>query len=56
MKCKETIKFGDDFGDNVCTMYCGLEEGHLGEHKESGQMQGKQYVVCWENLESKKGV
>ena len=51
-RCKATIKFGDDFGDNDTTFHCQLEEGHSGKHKEVGDMgyppEKRPYVLEWE--------
>jgi hypothetical protein len=33
--CPETLEIGDDYGDNVATMHCQLEEGHEGRHQET---------------------
>lgn len=49
--CKANIVFGDDNGDNDCTFNCELEEGHKHDHKESGTMDGKKYILTWENEE-----
>lgn len=51
-RCKATIKFGDDFGDNSCTFHCQLEAGHEGSHKEAGDMGygvlPMPYTLTWE--------
>ena len=49
MKCKSTIEFGDDFGDNSFTFHCQKEEGHNGEHKEEGDMYGQPYILKWKD-------
>ena len=49
-KCSSTIVFGDDHGDNVCTMHCQLEEGHAGLCMETGDINGQRYTVIWERL------
>lgn len=47
--CGATIQFGDDFGDNPCTMVCKLPSGHEGKHKEVGNLSGNRpYEVTWE--------
>ena len=51
--CKATIKFGDDFGDNVCTFHCELPKGHKGPHKEEGDLWEKHYIVIWYTKETK---
>jgi len=51
-KCKATIRFSDDFGDNETTCHCQLGEGHIGKHREAGDMgYGKKhvpYILEWE--------
>lgn len=51
-KCKATIVFGDDFGDNVSTFHCQLEVGHEGCHREIGDMGygviPMPYTLTWE--------
>ena len=51
-KCKATIKFGDDFGDNTSTFHCQLEAGHNGLHSEVGDMGygviRMPYTLTWE--------
>jgi hypothetical protein len=37
-RCRATIVFGDDFGDNSTTFHCQLIKGHDGPHQESGDM------------------
>ena len=46
-KCKETMKFGDDYGDNDCTFHCQLEKDHEGNHRETGNLYGEEYVLEW---------
>lgn len=46
-KCKSTMEFGDDLGDNSCTFHCQLESGHEGRHKESGVLYKRPYSVEW---------
>ena len=48
-KCKATIAFGDDFGDNECTFRCKLEKGHSGKHKVDGWLYGQKYILEWED-------
>ena len=48
-KCKSTIEFGDDFGDNSTTFHCQLESGHNGDHVEKGDMYGVPYELKWKN-------
>lgn len=49
MTCGATLVMGDDFGDNSCTMHCGLDAGHTGDHKEIGSLYGDNpYRVTWE--------
>jgi len=48
-KCRNTIQFGDDYGDNETTFHCELEKGHKGKCKESGQTNDKFYYLEWEN-------
>jgi len=48
-KCKSTIEFGDDFGDNTTTFHCQLERGHDGDHIEKGDMYGVPYEIKWKN-------
>jgi len=48
-KCKSTISFGDDFGDNETTFHCRLESGHDGDHIEKGDMYGVPYEIKWKN-------
>lgn len=45
MKCKATIDFGDNFGDNTTTFHCGLDEGHSGMHEEKGDMGSEVYKM-----------
>lgn len=52
-KCKATIEFGDDFGDNITTFHCRLEKGHTGSHCETGHQQQGLYVLSWVNKEKK---
>lgn len=51
-KCKATLVFGDDFGDNCCTFHCQLEAGHDGLHKETGDVGygviPVPYTLTWE--------
>ncbi len=49
VSCPAFIEFGDDFGDNVTTFRCGLEDGHAGPHEERGKLEidGLEYVVRW---------
>ena len=47
--CSSVIEFGDDEGDNVCTMRCQKSEGHTGFHCESATMMGQRYLVTWED-------
>ena len=47
VKCKSTIEFGDDYGDNVCTFHCQKNNGHGGEHMEKGNLYGKPYILKW---------
>lgn len=49
-KCKGKIEFGDDYGDNHTTFHCQLESGHGGDHKESGDLYGYNYVLTWETV------
>ena len=44
-KCKATIAFGDDYGDNSSTFYCQLEKGHEGEHRETSDMGTSSYSI-----------
>lgn len=47
-QCKAVLKFGDDHGDNQCTIHCQLEEGHEGKHREIGKLRNAfPYVVEW---------
>ena len=47
-KCKSTMEFGDDYGDNSTTFHCQLEEGHKGKHQEKGNLYGRQdYLLEW---------
>lgn len=49
-KCSATIEFGDDEGDNMCTMNCQRERDHTGFHSESATLRGGQrYLVTWED-------
>jgi hypothetical protein len=51
-RCKATIVFGDDYGDNTATFYCQLESGHEGPHKEVGDVGYSvvkmPYTLTWE--------
>jgi len=47
IKCKETIEFADDFGDNSCTFHCQKNEEHSGNHTEKGIQYGKKYILKW---------
>jgi hypothetical protein len=51
-KCKASIVFGDDFGDNCTTFHCQRELGHNGPHKETGDMGygiiPMPYTMTWE--------
>ncbi len=51
-KCKATIEFGDDYGDNNTTFHCQLEAKHSGTHKETGDMGygavPMPYTLTWE--------
>ena len=47
MKCKSTILFGDDEGDNGTTFHCQLKPEHLGAHQEKGEMYGQFYLLTW---------
>lgn len=50
-KCKATILFGDDYGDNTTTFHCQLKLGHEGQHEEKGSMYGeKVYILIWEEI------
>jgi hypothetical protein len=47
-KCKSTVVFGDDHGDNCCTFHCELEEGHEGDHRETGtRSEAWPYDLTW---------
>jgi len=54
MKCRATIEFGDDFGDNSTTFHCRLEKGHNSNHKETGNLYGTSYSISWSK--TKKGI
>lgn len=55
-KCKSTMEFGDDHGDNSTTFHCQLEKGHKGKHKEEGDIDGKPYTLEWDMKQTiKKG-
>lgn len=57
-KCKATIKFGDDCGDNSTTFHCMLFPGHSGPHKETGDMGDDiapiQYTLEWEGSDEER--
>ena len=53
-KCKSTMEFGDDHGDNTTTFHCQLEKGHKGKHKEEGDMDGKPYTLEWDTNQVNK--
>lgn len=46
-KCKSTIVFGDDEGDNETTFHCQLELGHCEPCQEKGVMYGQFYLLVW---------
>ena len=48
-RCGATLVFGDDYGDNDCTMHCQLAPSHEGQHEEQGDMgdYGGKYVIRW---------
>ena len=46
-KCNATLEIGDDYGDNVCTMQCSLDNGHEGDHEEKFEHLGEMVVVTW---------
>lgn len=52
-KCKATIEFGDDHGDNSTTFHCQLKDGHTGKHQEVGDMGDEKlsipYTIMWQN-------
>lgn len=53
-ECENTIVFGDDFGDNICTFGCEVEaEGHE-VHVEGGESSqaGEQYFLVWASTET----
>lgn len=47
-ECGKKIEFGDDFGDNSCTFICRKKKNHIGEHKETGNCNNKNYELKWE--------
>lgn len=48
-KCRSILSFGDDFGDNCCTMRCQLPSKHENpQHMEIGNLYGKEYLVSWQ--------
>jgi hypothetical protein len=57
-KCKATIKFGVDYGDNVTTFHCQLEKGHKGPHREIGDMGygviKMPYTLIWEGSDEER--
>ena len=54
-KCKATIVFGDDHGDNSATFHCQLETKHKGLHQEVGDMgygvMPMHYMLTWQGSE-----
>jgi len=55
-KCKGSIEFADDYGDNETTFHCQLEEGHRGPCIEAAIMGGlgepdKHYGLMWVEME-----
>lgn len=56
-KCKSSIEFGDDYGDNSCTFHCQLKIGHQGPCIEAAIMTGledepdKHYGLMWVEMD-----
>lgn len=50
--CGKTIEFGDDYGDNSCTFSCELQNGHDGQHRETGDIDGSKYTLYWMEVNS----
>ncbi len=46
-ECNARLYLGDDYGDNVCTIRCGLPVDHEGPHKEEFKRGGKPAVITW---------
>lgn len=47
IRCKATITFGDNFGDNDATFHCELKSGHTKSHLVSGNQDGRIFEICW---------
>ncbi len=45
--CNDKLVFGDDYGDNDVTFSCQRVRGHDGMHTESGQHEGRLYLIYW---------
>jgi len=46
-RCKATIKFADDYGDNEATFRCQFAAGHDGPHQEQGHVGRDWYLLRW---------
>ena len=53
-ECNARLAIGDDYGDNSCTLRCGLNLGHEGLHREEFEMNGGKVVVTWEKADERE--
>lgn len=47
-RCRCTILFADDFGDNTTTFHCEFLQAHTGPHQESGKNYSNAYAIRWQ--------
>jgi hypothetical protein len=53
-KCPAMLELDDDYGDNLITMHCQLEKGHVGLHEEIGLCDRQKYKTVWSHLVEQK--
>ena len=57
MRCGVKMVFGDDYGDNDCTIRCQLPLGHDGPHVETGRggpdwkFGARNYCISWQGAD-----
>ncbi len=47
-ECNARLFLSDDYGDNHCTIRCGLPDGHEGSHKEEFERDDKPVVITFD--------
>ena len=46
-KCGACLFLGDDYGDNTCTIKCGLEPEHIGLHQKVFVRKDQHVTITW---------